>query len=278
MLGAVSHAALGLVAGTYGALIGAGGGFLIVPALLLGFGLPVHAAAGMSLCAVCAGGAAATLAHHRRRDLDWTTAWRLAAAAIPGAVLGSMLAQSIPPPAFTLGFGLLLVVIGVAVAHRPDSPFVPSGERAAMYEAFMRLEVEVRRLTDADGRTFAYWVDLRRGLPLAFAAGMISSLAGIGGGVLLVPALIVWMRIPPPVAVGISSALLALSSFAGATAAALHGAIAWLPAVALSLGAIAGARLGVRIESRLSGRWIVRLLSIALVLLGLRMILATLRS
>src|SRR5688572_1411139 len=109
MTGAAGYAALGLFAGAYGALIGAGGGFLIVPVLLLGFGLPVQAAAGLSLCAVCAGGTAATLAHHRRCDLDWATAWRLAGAAIPGAVLGALLTRHIPTAVFTIGFGLLLV-------------------------------------------------------------------------------------------------------------------------------------------------------------------------
>lgn len=274
MTEAAAWAALGLVAGTWGAIIGAGGGFLIVPVLLLGFGLSVPAAAGHSLCAVCAGGAVATWLHHRRRDLDWSTALRLSAAAVPGAVAGALLARVVPQRAFSLGFGALLAVIGLAIARRPDSPFVSPRDRAAVYEAYLRLEVTVRRLTDAAGHRWAYFVDFRRGLPLAFAAGLVSSLAGIGGGVLLVPALVLWLRIPHPVAVGIASALLAVSSLAGAAAAVAHGAVRAAPVLALVAGSVAGARAGTLLGRRMPGFMVVRLLSGALVLLGARLLVA----
>ncbi len=269
---ATAYTALGLVAGAYGAIVGSGGGFVIMPALLLWGGLPVAQSVGTSLCAVFAGGVAATWQHARRRDLDWATSLRLATTAVPGAVLGSLLASRVPHGPFSVAFGALLMLIGVAIARRPANPFVSLRERSQAYGAYLRRELTVRRIEDIAGHRWSYYVDLRRGLPLAFAAGCLSALAGIGGGVLLVPALILAMRLPHVVAVGISSALLAITALSGAAAAAAHGAVRWGPAFALAVGSVAGSIAGVALDRRISSGAVARLLAAGLVVIGLRLL------
>lgn len=267
-----AFAVLGLVTGVYGSLIGAGGGFLIVPALLLGFGFDAAGAVSASLCAVFCNATSATAGYARARRLDLRTGRRLAAGAVAGALLGAALGGALRTEVFTGVFGALLVVIGAAIAARPEHPFMSLKARSRAYEAFMRLELKARRLTDAAGTRFQYYVDLRKGLAVSFGAGVISSLFGVGGGILIVPALYLWLNFPLPIAVSTSTLILAISSLAGALVYAAQGTVAWGAAAALSAGAIAGAQVGVALARRLPTSWCARLLSLALLGIGVRMI------
>ena len=122
------------------------------------------------------------------------------------------------------------------------------------------------------GRRFEYFVNVKRGLVISTAAGFVSSLFGVGGGILLVPAQIIWLKFPLPISVTMSSLILAISSLTGAIFYALQGAVDWRPAMALSLGAMVGAQAGVQVSRRVSTVWITRLLTLALLGIGARML------
>ncbi len=264
--------ALGLFAGAYGTMIGAGGGFLIVPALLFLFHFNVASAVATSLCAVFCNAASATIGYTRQRRVDYPTGLRFALGSIGGALLGAALTGALHADAFIGIFGALLITIGIAILRKPEHPFLTIKERAQTYEAFLRLELKVRRITDTAGRRFEYFVNLKRGLIISTVAGVISSLFGVGGGILIVPAQIMWMKFPPPIAVTTSSLILTISSLTGALFYASQGEVDWGPAAALSAGAVLGAQAGVTISRHLSSTWITRLLSLALLGIGTRML------
>jgi uncharacterized protein len=107
---------LGIGVGFIGGIFGVGGGFMIVPILVLFFGLPMRDAVGTSLCAVVMitsfGFAAETLNHP---NLPWVFLAGLMATAATGMVIGSSLRQRIDGSKLKLGFGYFVFLIGLMV-------------------------------------------------------------------------------------------------------------------------------------------------------------------
>lgn len=131
--------ALGLGVATYGSIIGAGGGFLLVPALLLLE--PAESArtiTTISLAAICFNGISATLAYARLGRIDVPSGILLATSAVPGAIVGAWATRFVPRGPFDLAFGVLLIAIaGYLVLPTPASgcarPTWVGLGRAALY-------------------------------------------------------------------------------------------------------------------------------------------------
>src|SRR5947208_3524453 len=120
----VAYLGLGLAASTFGTLIGAGGGFIIVPALLL-FGPEVFQragyASGTSLAVVVVNGLSATYSYGRQGRIDYRTGLMLAVATIPGAIIGAILTEGMDRRVFNLIFGVLLCAIALFILFRPPN-------------------------------------------------------------------------------------------------------------------------------------------------------------
>ncbi len=272
---AVALLGLGLVAGAYGTMIGAGGGFLIVPALLQVFHFPVLAAVGTSLCTVLANALSGTASYARQKRIDYRTGLVFAAAVVPGALGGALVARWWRPAGFSAVFGVLLVALAVFIAVRPAAE-ADEGPRGVPHSPSRRRGLSRRELADATGRRFRYAVDIRLGVVVSLVAGLVSSLLGIGGGIIHVPVMIYWLGVPAHVAVATSHFILSISSAVGVCVFAFERAIDWHGVLYLASGAVVGAQLGARLASRVSGRWLTRFLAVALFLLGLRLLSATL--
>src|SRR5438105_91171 len=111
--------ALGLALGTFGTIIGAGGGFLLVPVLLL-LGWPHEQAAATSLFMVTANAATGSVAYWRQGRIDLASGWRSAAATVPGALIGPLIAHAISGPLFSALFGLLLLGLATYLFRNPE--------------------------------------------------------------------------------------------------------------------------------------------------------------
>src|SRR5207244_7591248 len=99
---------LGFVVGTFGTLIGAGGGFLLVPLLLIGYHFQPPDAVGTSLALVFLNAASGSFAYLRQRRVDLSLGWKFAAATIPGAIGGAYLTPAVTSDACRFGVGGLL--------------------------------------------------------------------------------------------------------------------------------------------------------------------------
>jgi uncharacterized membrane protein YfcA len=104
-------AASGAVIGFATGLVGAGGGFLFVPALVLAAGLPMQRAVGTSLVAIAVNGAAALLGHLEHADLPLDLALWLTATAVAGALVGSRIGRRVPEHALRRAFGVLVLLV-----------------------------------------------------------------------------------------------------------------------------------------------------------------------
>ena len=241
---------------------------MLVPVLLLLF--PSQSPSQLttvSLLVVLANSVAGSISYWRLRRADyWTGGW-LAAATIPGAVLGSIVVGSIPRLAFQVVMGAALVTVGAFLAIRP------SGRFPLLVGAPLTVE---RDLVDGEGIRHRYRFNLGLAIALSVAVGFLSSLLGIGGGIVHVPALTTFFDFPEHVATATSHFVLVFTAGAGAATHLAHGDLG--PnlglTVALAAGVLGGAPAGAAISGRITGPWIIRLLAVALALVGLRLLIA----
>jgi uncharacterized membrane protein YfcA len=254
--------------GTYGTLVGVGGGFLVVPLLLIIYKLPPPAAAATSLAVVLLNATSGSITYVRRGRVDVRTGLLLAAATVPGAFfIGPELAERIPERAFKIGFGAFLFVMATLLFLRPERD---SGASAARSRSGVWL---VRRtFKDNAGTVIEYEFDLVLAVVLSFAVGIVSSMLGIGGGIIHVPALIHLMGFPVHVATATSQFVLAFTAAAGVAKYASAGHVVWPLAAAVGAGVIVGAQVGARVSQRVKERRIVRLLVLAIVVLAVRLV------
>ncbi len=263
--------AFGLLVGCYGSLVGAGGGFVMVPVFLLVFRFPPPLAAGTSLAVVCANAASGSYSYFRQRRIDLRSGWQFAAATVPGSIAGVYLLRLLSARTFEIIFGALLSGLGLFMALKPRHPDAEELSGEAL-EAGVPPGVVLRQLVDRKGARYSYRYPWWRGIALSLAVGMFSSLLGIGGGPLHVPGMVFMLGFPVHIAVATSHFVLALSSFV-ATCVNLALEQVHLPTAAImGVGAILGARGGTALAGRLRGGPILRFLSLALIALGLWLI------
>jgi len=258
---------LGIGIGTFGTLIGAGGGFILLPILALLY--PQEATGTLtatSLAVVAANATSGALAYGRQRRIDLRSGILFALATLPGSVAGALLARSIPRGPFDIAFALVLLALAIVVvrAGADQGPPAPEGR------AWGRVP---RELTDIEGTVHRYHVELPLGMAISVVVGFASSLLGIGGGFIHVPALIAVLGFPVHIATATSHFVLAIMASVGTLTHILAGDLdaTWPRAVYIGLGAVLGAQAGARLSQRVHGALIVRLLALALVIVALRL-------
>ncbi|MDO8614965.1 MAG: sulfite exporter TauE/SafE family protein [Dehalococcoidia bacterium] len=261
-------AALGLVVGAYGTMIGAGGGFILVPLLLLLYpSYGPEELTAVSLAVVFANATSGSVAYARRRRIDYVTGLLFAVSSAPGVLAGAVVVHFVPERAFTTLFGAMLLALAFVS--------VRAGGSRAIRRPRAGPGVLVRTVVDPEGRTYRYAYDIRQGVALSAGVGFISSLFGIGGGVIHVPAMIILLHIPVSFAVATSHFVLAFMAGGGSVVHLADGSLAGeqiVRALALAAGAIPGAQAGALLAHRIKGRNVLLLLAVAIAVLGLRLL------
>ena len=262
---------LGLATGGYGTLIGAGGGFVLMPILLVLYPAESpHTLTAISLAVVFFNAASGAQAYALMKRIDYRAGLLFAVTTVPGAVVGALTTSFIPRRAFDLVFGVLMVAVAAVLVLRPRPHSTPSRRS--------RVKGIHRQLTDASGETFDYTFDPWLGMLLSLGVGYLSSLLGIGGGIIHVPILTYLLGFPVHVATATSHFLLAIMAFAGSAVHVVNGAFARgvHRTVSLAAGALVGAQVGARLSNRIRAVWIMRSLALALAVLGVRVMMTAL--
>ncbi|HEX9207320.1 MAG TPA: sulfite exporter TauE/SafE family protein [Steroidobacteraceae bacterium] len=216
-------------------LLGSGGSILTVPVLHYLLGQPEQEAIGGSLLVVGLIAAAAAIPHARAGRVAWHDVLWFGAPGMLGAWLGAGLAHWIPGAVQLSLFALTMLI--AAVRMLTSKPITQDQERATA----------------------------RRGAVLAggFGVGVLSGIVGVGGGFLIVPALVLLARVPLAAAVGTSLAVITINSMTGfikyvgvldAKGISLDWPTLLLVAAVGIVGSLAGHRLGRRLPQRLLGR------------------------
>lgn len=264
---------LGVAVGAFGTLIGAGGGFILMPILLLAYaGTDAATLTAISLAVVFFNAASGTLSYARMKRVDFPSALWFLLPGVPGSILGAYLIHRVPRHAFNLAFGLFLLLGGAFIFIRTYMRNEPKPRLKATFR---------RTLVDAGGTEHSFAYNLPLGMTLSLAVGVASSMLGIGGGIIHVPAMVNLLDFPVHIATATSHAILMVMSFTATVMHVLDGALGWEEApraLAIATGAVVGAQIGARLSSRIHGRWIMRSLAVALTMVGLRILIPALLS
>jgi uncharacterized membrane protein YfcA len=261
--------ALGVGVGAYGTLIGAGGGFVLMPVLLLLYpNQSPELLTSISLAVVFFNALSGSEAYAIMKRIDYRAGLLFSAATIPGAVLGALNTAYVPRRLFDLIFGVLLVAAAVFLGGRPRE-----GGGSCRPSGLSRFCV-THRVVDVHGTSYEYSFNYLLGMAISIGVGYVSSFLGIGGGIIHVPALSYFLGFPVHIATATSHFILAIMALTGtlvhiATGTFSHGVHR---TIALAIGVLLGAQAGARLSEKVKGSWILRGLALALGLVGLRIL------
>ena len=234
----------GAAAGLFGALLGLGGGILIVPLLTIGFGRPLREAVAISLVCVIVTSSAAAGTYLQARVANLRLGMVLELFTAMGALIGGLIAFAIDERVLAGLFTLLLVYVIVSMLRRGRG-----GRDAA----------ETTEPVSPDDHSFAaslagpgYRIrNLGRGAFAAIGAGIVSALLGIGGGLVKVPVMHLVMGVPLRTATATSNLMIGITATASAVIYILRGEVDPYIAGPLALGVFAGATIGSRTAHRI---------------------------
>lgn len=266
--------AVGFLVGTVGTLIGAGGGFILVPLLILthpGFSPEVITA--ISIAIVGCNAISGSIAYARLGRIDYKAGLLFAAFTVPGSILGVYTTQYIPKTIFNVAFGLLLILLAfflfvkkVAALSIPAE--LPRGNHWKYHS-----------LQDREGTGYRYYYNQHTGILVSIVVGYLSPVLGIGGGIIHVPALVNWLRFPVFIATATSHFILAIMATVSVIVHIINGnyddPYVLRMVIGLSIGVIAGAQLGAFLSHRIHGATIIRALALCLGLVGIRILLGS---
>ncbi|MEH6944434.1 sulfite exporter TauE/SafE family protein [Bacillus sp. JJ722] len=260
----------GLCAGVIGSVIGLGGGIIIVPAVLffhnsLGLleGLTPQKAVGISTVMMIFTGLSSTLAYIKYKTVDYRTGLIFFIGSGPGGILGSYVNKMLDLNSFNLFFGSFVIIVSIILLIKDKlkpSKLINSATVKRTYQ-------------DKDGKEYIYGYRPIIAISICFVVGFCSGLFGIGGGSLIVPAMILLFLFPPHVAVATSMFLVFLSSITNSITHIALGNVIWPYAIALIPGAWIGAKIGAYINTKLKSSTLVSILRIMLLIIGIKLII-----
>ena len=256
----------GSVAGTFGAMLGLGGGVFLIPFLTLVFGLPMHQAIATSILAVIATSSAGAAMNVERQTVNLRLGMVLEIATVTGAILGGLTANVLSGYTLSRIFAVLLLVVAFLMIWRTrlSDKSIDQDARGSFASSFK---------DDATGTVVSYSA---RHIPLVLAvsliAGNISGLLGVGGGIFKVPAMHMVGGIPIKAAAATSNFMIGVTAAASAFIYFAHGHLNPFVVSPAVLGVLGGSFLGVRINRRIHGTSLIWIFAIVLLLVSIKML------
>ena len=242
--------ALGILVGLLGALLGIGGGMVIVPLLVFVWHYEPQLAIGTSVLVVLMNAVSGTWGYIRQKKVCVDAALKFAVATIPGAFLGSYAAEYLQGRLFYLVFGAFFVLAAINMY------------RKASKNAVGKMAGEVPEVSN--------W---KLGVLCSVGVGFLASILGIGGGIVHVPFMVYVLNFPVHVAIATSTCILAVSSLAGLVSHAMLGHIVWASGLAIGAGAFVGAQGGVALAQRLQSGILMKLASVLVLITGIKFLM-----
>lgn len=256
---------LGIVTGILAAILGIGGGLLMVPSLTYWGATPIQAVA-TSLVGVFIGSASGTYQNWRMKQLDLTKVILLAPPAMLTTELGVWVANILPPRILLLSFAILQIVAvylidlkrklqkskppqesrQVAIAHS-----MQRGEFSTRLSMSPSLSVSVSDTAAESNVGSDFQSSLYQTQSIGVMAGILSGLFGVGGGMVMVPLQMLFLEETIKDAVRTSLGAVLLISAWAVGRHALSGNVLWLAGICLGTGTLCGAQIGARLLCKL---------------------------
>ena len=241
---------LGFAAGVLGSMIGLGGGIVVVPVLtFLGFSPAL--AASNSLFAAFSNAVASSASYAKQKRIEYSLGLKLGLLAIPGTVLGAFISHDITPSLFKILFGIVLIVSSVYIFSRRK-----------MEPKKYNLSKQVMVLATG----------------ASFFAGIISSLFGIGGGIVFVPLMVIAVGLSMKIAAPTSQFILLFVSASGMIVHALLGHPDFYQALLLAIGAFGGGLVGSRLSLEITEKKLRIIVTIVMIAAAIKLFIDSLEG
>lgn len=266
---------IGFFIGTIGTLIGAGGGFILVPLLILSIpSLNPDSITAISMGVVACNAISGSVAYIKAKRVDFKAGIIFAICTIPGSILGVLTTKVISKQIFDLLFGTILIGLAfflfIKGQKKSSRPSFDGNKKGWISQ----------NITDKNGEVYNYSYNIRNGIFLSILVGYLSPLLGIGGGIIHVPAMTEWLMFPVHVATATSHFILAIMSTVSVITHYFQGSyndpLVIKLLVGLAVGVIPGAQVGAYLSHRLKGKIIVRSLAVCLAIVGVRIFFSAL--
>jgi len=226
----------GLLTGIAGGFFGVGGGIMLVPLLTARFRLSQHQAHGTSLAVIGTTALVSLVVYAMHSNVAWTTAAVMGAASLITARYGARLAVRTSPTSLAKAFAVFVMVVALRLLWK-----TPEATNAGFQHGPERIALD---------------------LSLGLAVGLLSGYMGIGGGILIVPALALLVGMPQQLAQGTSLAVILMVAPAGAYEHTRHGNVVWGLVPSLALGAAIGGPLASWLAQALDHAFLARAFAI----------------
>lgn len=271
-------AATGFAGGTFGAMLGLGGGVLIVPLLTGILGIPIHQAIGASLVGVVATSSAGAGVYLKSRLVNVRLGLLLEPVLALGGITGGLIAALLSGQVLSALFALALIFTAYNMyktgqvqderLHGEIDEHVQTAHAGRVYDALSG------EITDkATGRTTAYRV---RGVPIglgaSFVAGNMAGLLGIGGGIIKVPVMHLLMGLPLKASVATSNFAMGVTASAAAFVYLSEGLVNPFLVAPVVIGVVVGAQVGSRIAERVQSSALGRVFVVVLLFMAAQMV------
>lgn len=259
-----------IAAGFIGALLGLGGGLVVVPILTLALGLDIRYAIGASIVSVIATSSAAGAAYVRERLANVRVGMLLEIGTTVGALGGAFLAGVIEPRWIYVIFGCVLAAVAVAMLRHDEGRERSTAARDALA---VKLRLDGRIRDPASGEFVEYPVGRTKfGLGVSVVAGVVSGLLGVGGGVMKVPMMNLAMGLPLKAATATSNLMIGVTGAASAGVYFARGDIEPFVAGPVAVGVLIGAVVGARTMGRMRNRPLRIVFTIVMVVVAVQML------
>jgi uncharacterized membrane protein YfcA len=222
----------GAITGIAGGFFGVGGGAVMVPILTGALGLTQHQAHGTSLATIGFMAVVSIVVYAAHGNVDWVTAAVVAATSVITARFGARLAQRTSPRRLTQFFAVLLMILAVRLLW-----WIPEHGGPPVHAGIASILVL---------------------LGLGLIVGLLAGYMGVGGGILIVPALTLLVGMPQQLAQGTSLAVILVAAPSGAIEHARHGNVVGRLVPRLAVGAAVGGVLASLLAQRVSSAWLTR--------------------
>lgn len=258
---------LGLVAGTFGSLIGLGGGIITVPILLffneLGwFPQPLEhqEIVALSLMAIIFTSVAATITNYKHKRIHFKTGLILFIGAAPAVVLGAIVGEFISGGLFYILFGVFMLFTNYLLSIQ---------DRIKP----LKIRNNISRSFSLQGEKFNYSYNSYFVIVVSAVAGFLAGIFGIGGGSIYVPMMIILFRFPVHIAAATSMFVILLTSIIGSLSHVFLGNFILLYVIAIGIGAYIGGAIGPSIAARLRSNTLVLILRLVLIIIAIKLII-----
>ncbi|QSS99441.1 sulfite exporter TauE/SafE family protein [Pontibacillus sp. ALD_SL1] len=261
---------IGFFTAFVGSIAGIGGGTILVPSMLFLHNVSEsfewatpQKIVGISVVVMIFTGLSSTIAYWKSKRIDYKTGLIFLIGCLPGGVFGSWFNQFVDTKTFSIAFGAIMIVISLLF-------FLPRPDRSKSSKSTKWLHIN--RSFTLDEKTYHYQIHIIGGFLLAFFVGALSGLFGIGGGSLMVPAMILLFGLPPHVATATSMFIILFLSISSSSTHVLLGHVPWLYTLCFIPGAWVGGTIGAKLNQRMNGKTVEWILRMILILIGVRLI------